>query len=347
MIKSQEHNGIICAGNLIVDRIKIVDKLPGRGMLANILSESLGTGGAPVSVMGDLAILGSPFPLASAGIVGDDEAGNYICRILEDWGIDIRGIQKLPGVHTSYTDVMTEQSTGNRTFFHYHGANDIFSAEHININNLTYNIFHLGYIALLGRMDDKDDEYGTVAARLLKQVQDAGIKTSVDVVSVEGDILPTLVPPALKFVDYLIVNELEIGLIAGIKVRGKDNNLLQEALKDSVEKVSAMGNMEYIVVHMPEGSYMRAHDGSKFSSGSLRLPKGYIAGAVGAGDAFCAGMLYGIHEHWSPEDSMNLGACCSAASLSAGDGNSGLKPIKEVLSLSDRFEFRPPPVNLT
>jgi len=347
MIKSQEYNGIICAGNLIVDNIKIVDKLPGRGMLAHILSESLGTGGAPVSVMGDLAILGAPFPLASAGIIGDDEAGNYICSKLEDWGIDIRGIQKLPGVHTSYTDVMTERSTGNRTFFHYHGANDIFSIEHINLKNLDYKIFHLGYLALLGRMDDKDETYGTVAARLLKQVKNAGIKTSVDVVSVEGDVLPTIVPPALKFVDYLIVNEVEIGLISGIKVRGKDNILIQGALKDAVEKISAMGNMELVAIHMPEGSYMRTHDGATYSTGSLHLPEGYIAGAVGAGDAFCAGMLYGIHEQWLPEDCMNLGACCSAASLSASDGNSGLRPLKEVLSLSDRFDFRPPPVDLT
>jgi sugar/nucleoside kinase (ribokinase family) len=347
MKKSQENNGIICAGNLIVDKIKIVDKLPERGMLCNILSESLGTGGAPVSVMGDLAVLGAPFPLASAGIIGDDEAGDYICSKLENWGIDTQGILKLPDAHTSYTDVMTERSTGNRTFFQYHGANDIFSVEHIDAKNLSYKIFHLGYLALLGRMDDKDETYGTVAARLLNQLQNAGIKTSIDVVSVEGDILPTIVPPALKFVDYLILNEVEIGLISGVTVRGKDNSLFQEGLIDAVEKVSAMGNMEFIVVHMPEGSYMRTHDGVTYSSGSLNLPEGYIAGAVGAGDAFCAGMLYGIHEEWSPEDSMNLGACCSAASLSASDGNSGMRPLKEVLSLSDRFNFRPPPVKLT
>ena len=141
--------------------------------------------------------------------------------------------------------------------------------------------------------------------------------------------------------------KVEIGLISGVTVRGKDNCLSQERLIDAVEKVSAMGNMEIIAVHMPEGSYMRTHYGVTYSAGSLNLPEGYIAGAVGAGDAFCAGMLYGIHEEWSPEDSMKLGACCSAASLSASDGNSGMRPLKEVLSLSDRFDFRPPPVNLT
>ena len=106
-------------------------------------------------------------------------------------------------------------------------------------------------------MDDKDDEYGTVAARLLKLVQDTGVKTSVDVVSVEGEVLPTIVPPALKFVNYLIVNEIEIGLISGIRVREKDNSLIQENLIMAVEIVSAMGNMDLIVIHMPEGSYIR------------------------------------------------------------------------------------------
>ncbi len=347
MIKNQKRNGIICAGNWIVDKIKIVDKLPSGGMLANILNESLSTGGAPANVLGDLSMLGSSFPLAGAGIVGDDEAGDYICSKYDALGIDTRQIQKLPGVNTSYTDVMTEQSTGNRTFFHFHGANDIFDIEHIIIKKIDHKIFHLGYLALLGRMDRKDKDYGTVAARLLNQIQEAGIKTSVDIVSIQGDILSTIVPPALKFVDYLILNEFEIGAISGVRVRNKDDCLIQEALKDAVEKVSAMGNMKFVVVHMPEGSYMRMQNGAQHSAGSLKLPRDYIVGAVGAGDAFCAGMLYGTHEQWLHEDCMRLGACCAAACLSAGDANSGMKPLKEVLRLADQFEFRPPPINLS
>jgi len=51
-------------------------------------------------------------------------------------------------------------------------------------------------------------------------------------------------------------------------------------------------------------------------------------------------MLYGTYEQWSPKDCLHLGACCAAACLSAEDANSGLKPLKEVLELADRFDFR-------
>jgi sugar/nucleoside kinase (ribokinase family) len=284
--------------------------------------------------------------LAGAGIVGDDEAGSYIVKKFDELGVDTERILKLPGVNTSYTDVMTEHSTGNRTFFHYHGANDIFSIEHINVRSLNYKIFHFGYLALLGKFDDPDKEYGTVAARLLKQVHDAGLKTSVDVVSVGEDVLQAIVPPVLNFVDYLIINEIEISAISGITVRNKDGSLKQEALKEAVEKVSIMGNIECIVVHLPEGSYIRLHDGTQYSAGSLKLPGSYIKGTVGAGDAYCAGMLYGVHENWKMKECMNLAACCAASSLSASDANSGMKPLRDVLKLAGRFGFRAPPVVL-
>ena len=68
---------------------------------------------------------------------------------------------------------------------------------------------------------------------------------------------------------------------------------------------------------------------------------------MGAGDAFCAGMLYGIHDQWLPENCLQLGSCCAAACLSAEDANSGLKPLNEVLNLTDQFKYRSPPISIT
>ena len=50
-------NGITAAGNWIVDRVKQVDCLPRRGMLANIKSMCFSPGGAPANVLNDLARL--------------------------------------------------------------------------------------------------------------------------------------------------------------------------------------------------------------------------------------------------------------------------------------------------
>ncbi|MDD4061242.1 MAG: carbohydrate kinase family protein [Kiritimatiellae bacterium] len=66
---------------------------------------------------------------------------------------------------------------------------------------------------------------------------------------------------------------------------------------------------------------------SSSTIGSLNLPKGYIAGAVGAGDAFCAGMLYGLHEGGDAVADARLGNCCAAASLSRPGASEGIMPL--------------------
>ena len=45
------------------------------------------------------------------------------------------------------------------------------------------------------------------------------MKTSVDVVSEDSDRFARIVTPALKYVDYCILNEIEAGKTAGFKIR--------------------------------------------------------------------------------------------------------------------------------
>src|SRR4030095_13704750 len=110
--------GILAGGNWIVDAVKLIDTWPQQDALANIVSTSRGTGGSPFNVLVDLAILGVPFPLSALGLVGDDENGRWILQQCAGHGIDTAALQKTTQAPTSYTDVMTVQSTGRRTFFH-------------------------------------------------------------------------------------------------------------------------------------------------------------------------------------------------------------------------------------
>ena len=47
-----------------------------------------------------------------------------------------------------------------------------------------------------------------------------------------------------------------------------------------------------------KGAVVGGRDGSRVGLGSVALPASAIVGANGAGDAFAAGMLYGLHEQW-------------------------------------------------
>ena len=113
---------------------------------------------------------------------------------------------------------------------------------------------------------------------------------------------------------------------------------------EAVERLYEFGNMKLVAVHMPEGVYMRDQAGRRYSRGSRVLPEGYIAGAVGAGDAFCAGMLFGLHEGWDVMETAGLASCCAADSLSCPGASEGVLPLVETLALAKRFGERKPPV---
>src|SRR5207247_1759470 len=125
-------NGILAGGNWIIDHVKIVDTWPAQDALANILSTSRGTGGSPYNVLIDLATLGAPMPLAGVGLVGNDADGHVILDDCARLNIDASAIQKTTAAQTSYTDVMTVQATGRRTFFHARGANALLDAPHFD-----------------------------------------------------------------------------------------------------------------------------------------------------------------------------------------------------------------------
>ena len=341
-----KRKGITAAGNWIVDRVKQVDCLPSQGMLANILGIDFCPGGAPANVLNDLAHLGAPFPLAGVGVVGDDADGEYLRRTFTDLGVDVSALLTTPCAPTSFTDVMNDTSSGDRVFYHHRGANALFGAEHVDVKRLDCRIFHLGYLLLLDTLDQPDPENGTAASALLRKIQEEGILTSVYVVSEEGTRFTTIVPPALKHVDYLVLNEIEASRAAGKEVRDASGCLDGDALMEAVERLYEFGDMKLAVVHMPEGAYLREQSGKRHSVGSLELPDSYIAGAVGAGDAFCAGILYGLHEGWDCVEAARLGSCCAAASLSRPGASEGVMQLADTMDLENKFGLRQPPVSV-
>ena len=66
------------------------------------------------------------------------------------------------------------------------------------------------------------------------------------------------------------------------------------ALRHAAGALLQQGVRELVVIHFPEGAFARTRKGEDFWQSSLKLPPKYIAGTAGAGDAFCAGVLYGL-----------------------------------------------------
>ena len=231
---------------------------------------------------------------------------------------------------------MTEREGGRRTFFHNRGANATWDGSEIDFSTSSAKIFHLGYLLLLDAIDQSEPEYGTVGAALLAKAKAAGMKTSIDVVSEDSDRFAKIIGPALKQVDYCILNEVEGSKVTGIKVR-ENGKLLNEGIEETASKLFDLGVGDLVAIHFPEGSYAQSKDGEKVWHGSLALPMGYIKGAAGAGDAFCAGVLFGVHENWSLEKSLLTGTCAATACMSDPTCTDGLRSLDECLALAEEF----------
>ena len=338
--KNSSRRGILAGGNWIIDQVKLVDVYPNREQLANIRGQSQGTGGAPYNVLVNLAKLGADLPLSAAGLVGKDALGNFIAEDCKRHRIDARWLRATSEAATSYTDVMTEQENGRRTFFHYRGANALWAGDDIDFKKTKPQIFHLGYLLLLDALDAADAKYGTKAARLLASAQEAGLKTSVDVVSEDSDRFQKIVSPALKFVDYCVLNEIEAGKTAGFKIRQADGKLDTVALRHAAGALLQQGVRELVGIHFPEGGFARTRKGEDVWQPSLRLPDKFIAGTAGAGDAFCAGVLLGLHEGWELARCLQTGVCVAGASLSHPTCTGGMKSLSACLSLGKKYGYR-------
>ena len=187
---------ILIAGNILADSVKRIDGYPEIGMLANIESVQRSVGGCVPNVAIDLKKLAPALPVGAAGLVGNDEAGDFVVGQMERVGVDCSAVKRTDAAPTSFTDVMSLPS-GERTFFHARGANAQFSPADAPAQTLDCRLLHAGYLLLLDRFDAPDPEFGTVMARWLHDVKARGIKTSLDAVSSAAD-YKGIVTPALR-----------------------------------------------------------------------------------------------------------------------------------------------------
>ncbi len=328
---AKERSGVIAAGNWIVDHVKLIDVYPVQDSLANIREESVNNGGSPYNVLKDLAKMDAPFPLEGIGLVGEDPDGRWIKDDCKKHGIDCSAIQTFSGVHTSYTDVMTVTSTGRRTFFHQRGVNAYLDTAHFNFSATRAKLFHLGYLLLLDALDKIGKDGLTGASNVLNAAVRTGLKTSIDIVSEDSNRFQEVILPALPFVHYLFINEFEAERCTGVELTGDIPDL--EALTNAADKLLDSGVKEWVIIHFSRGVFAKNKDGINIIKDAVKVPDEKIVSTVGAGDAFAAGTLFGVHENWDMNRAIELGVCTAAASLFDVSCSGGIINYKECLKL--------------
>ncbi|CCN50476.1 putative Ribokinase [Vibrio nigripulchritudo MADA3029] len=311
-----QRQGILCIGNWIVDLVHFVSPWPEKSGLGLIENQVKGPGGCAFNVSIGLSVLDDTVPVYGCGVVGDDEYGQFVLDICHQYGFDYSWIKSIPGI-TAHTHVMTDTKTGERTFFYQDGVSAKFSPVDIPytaIGMRNIKMAHFGYLLLLKTMDSLDANGLPYAVKALKQLKILGLETSLDMVSTEIRDVDIQVTPCLKYVDHLIINELEAGYCLQMTLR-KEGSISSDDVLEAGQALLDKGVNKNVIIHMPEGAAWVSKYGDSIWVESLALSSEDIVSSVGAGDAFCSACLWGIYNEISPVKTLHLANANAAECL--------------------------------
>jgi len=306
---------VLCLGIFVADIVaKPIEDMPGKGKLALVDTMELHTGGCASNTGYALNKLGISTGLM--GKVGTDGFGDFFVNYMRNAGLDIRGIKYSITANTSATMVMVS-ADGERTFFHYLGAN----AE-LNYNDVDFNIvkeakiLHIAGSFLMPSFD------GEPASRVLKQAREWGITTSLDTAwDSKGNWLNVL-EPCLQHLDIFMPSIEEARMITG-----------KEDPSEIAEFLLSYG-IKTVALKMGErGSYVRTPDWELY----LPVYKVKTFDATGAGDAFAAGFLAGVAKGWNYKDAARLGNAVGACCVTAIGSSAGIKNMDETLEFMKNY----------
>ena len=325
---SAERRGIICAGNWILDVIHDIPVWPNKSDLVEISAQTMGVGGGAANVALDLASLAVDYPIVPMGCLGDDGYGQTILKICRDAGLPVQHLRIVAGAQTAHTHVMNVPGD-SRTFFYAGGVNDTLDGAGFAIEDtlpVEPKIFYLGYLNLLPRLDHVGADGRSGAAEVLARARAAGMVTCVDLVSSQSDTYARTVAATLPEIDWLFLNEVEAARAIGLPLMGEED---REGMLRAADQLLANCLRQGCIIHTPRLSLWKTRTQEIWRAFDP-LAKDKIKSAVGAGDAFAAGVLHGLHEDWSPEASIALGHKAACACIGLPTASGGLPPLQHL-----------------
>lgn len=331
--------GFVTAGTWCLDRNITVGRWPSEDMAAVVKGVELAGGGSACNFAVDIRRLDPSVPVETQGLVGNDDAGAFLAKVADDHGIDRKMLAVSDADQTEVTDAYLSAETGRRTHILFFGVARLLTPDHFDFAQTQARYLHLGLPGLHEKMDGAwgDDPNGWVT--VLKRALAAGLETNLEFVANDEAAIRRLALPCLPYLTTLVVNDHEIGAIAGIKTV-VDGVTDAAAVEAAARAVLDMGAMEIVAVHFTKGAVLVSRAGEVIHQPSVAIPDHERKGANGAGDAFAAGFFYGRHEDWSHRDCLRMGHATAAACLRAADTYASVERADVCLALADKWGWR-------
>ena len=304
---------VLSLGIYVVDVLgRPIDQFPEKGKLALFDELEIHTGGCANNTAIALTRLG--ISAGAMGKVGTDAFGDLILQGLVDNGIDTTGMQQDASTSTSFTFVAVA-SDGERTFYHYIGANGELCEADLNWEVIkSAKILHIAGALVMPRFD------GTPMANVFREAKTLGITTSLDTAyDATGRWMETL-EPCLPYVDMFMPSIVEAQHLTGLS-----------EYREIVQFLRRNYGIHTIVIKMGEnGSYASTPEAEHFAPA---YPVNAVD-ATGAGDAYVAGFLAGTIMGWDLKATAELASATGAACVTAIGTTAGIQNLEETLKIS-------------
>ncbi len=262
--------GFLVADIVVADLDKIAD--PGELVLAP-KGIKLSVGGHPANISIDLVKLGySPKRILLVGTVGDDIFGDFIINTLSSYGI-LLAIDKLQYTSTNKNVILVVKGEDRR--FHV----EISSSKYLSPDKIIESIdkYKPKLFYLAAGIIDKTDE---VIDEVFKEAKRRGCLTFLDLVKPIGKKW-NFIFPAFNYVDLFHCNDVE----------AKDMMQVQD-LKLAMMKLLKMG-IDTLFVTLGEKGAILANENIIIKQPAFKVK---VVDPTGAGDAFCAGVIFKLFE---------------------------------------------------
>ncbi len=325
-----ERRGIVCAGTVVIDVNNMIDAWPEEEQIAFVRESIPAPGGPPHNAASGLVKLGAPFPVSLIAVVGDDSYGDIFVEKAAAYGLEVSGTRRVANMNTDVTQVMTSAKTGKRTFFYRPGANNTIAAPQMFPRDDKAKIYYLGSPGISASMD-KSDGWRTA----LSYAREHGFKTCMELCPVPPETQRTHVRPCLPLLDYFVINDSEAEIVSGLPVLA-DGCFNRERAFKAAEQLIEMGVQDVVAIHHPKAAVALRRSGERAAAPSVTVAQRDIVSSVGAGDAFYAGMLFGLHENWPLDQCLALANASAATSLHSATTSAAIRPWRECLDYAQK-----------
>lgn len=302
---------ILCIGSVTADLLlRPVDGMPKAGTLQGVESVTVYPGGCAVNAALDLQKLGGNVALSC--LIGEDTFADMLCRHFKESGLTLDGVVTRSDVSTTLSVVLISTG-GERSFLYLPGSAALFKKE--DIKESVYKDADIVFVA--GAMLLPSFE-GEELALFMKKAKEDGKMTVMDTAWDKDGRWLCRIKDALAFTDLFMPSYEEAKAIAG---------------KDDPEEIADvffdLGCKSVIIKLGKEGALI-----CKSRNERVRVPivEGIeVKDTTGAGDAFCAGFLYGIAKGLTYEQAGRFACGVSACCIEQTGASAGILPAEQII----------------